>query len=413
MRWLFHQFRTFRWLAGVWRRRFTPEGKALSVALALSAFGLAALDSPIYLFFWALASVLIVVGILHSLYRPRLEFRVQTPELCASGESISATVTVANRAKHAARQVVFQGVSREHLSVTSPPSETTYLAPGEQHRFRIDMLPQRRGVFSPPRIVASTSFPWNLVRSFLKSPPSSPTLVVAPRGRPIELASWNADGGNRAGKLEGAAIAGRGAGEEYSGSREYQPGVAVRRWDHAAWARLGKPIVREYGEQAGAAAAIVIDAPRQIRGRDSGATDWLESQFEAALVLAASIDQEMSRSRRRLTWLAIGDRLHRLQTIAASVRRRYVLRTLAEARMSETSDTQVVDETARQTASAGLWLFDIQLAARGEPRWLPPRANVQRILIASSASPATVQAATGEGVSWLTPDQIARGGLCL
>ena len=54
---------------------------------------------------------------------------------------------------------------------------------------------------------------------------------------------------------------------EYIGSREYQPGMQVRRRDFASLARTGKPTLREFSEGEELKVALISDTFR-LRGED-------------------------------------------------------------------------------------------------------------------------------------------------
>src|SRR6202008_1442681 len=78
---------------------------------------------------------------------------------------------------------------------------------------------------------------------------------------------------------------GLGHSPEYVGNREYTPGEPARRLDFKAWARTGKPVVREYQEEYYSRIALVLDTfvpGRFRRGQE-------HPQFEAAVSLTAAI----------------------------------------------------------------------------------------------------------------------------
>ena len=50
---------------------------------------------------------------------------------------------------------------------------------------------------------------------------------------------------------------------DYTGSREYEYGMPVRRWDFVSWARLGKPIVREYQSPSVQQVYLIVDTSEQ------------------------------------------------------------------------------------------------------------------------------------------------------
>ncbi len=73
---------------------------------------------------------------------------------------------------------------------------------------------------------------------------------------------------------------------DYVGSREYQIGMPVRRWDFASWARLGKPAVREFAGHSDTLLVIVVDTSSPHHRFQ------LDEAYESALSTAAGlIDQ--------------------------------------------------------------------------------------------------------------------------
>src|SRR5690606_31114912 len=66
-----------------------------------------------------------------------------------------------------------------------------------------------------------------------------------------------------------------GESPEYIGNREYVPGEPIRRLDFRAWARTGRPVVREYQEEYYCRVALILDtwiAP----GRKAGPAGFAE-----------------------------------------------------------------------------------------------------------------------------------------
>jgi uncharacterized protein (DUF58 family) len=92
-----------------------------------------------------------------------------------------------------------------------------------------------------------------------------------------------------------------GHGGDYFGSREYLPGMPVRRWDYNSWARLGQPIVREYSHPQQPTVALVIDTclPQSL----SLHSDDEVPEFEAILSLAAAISEALTAQHWRILLL--------------------------------------------------------------------------------------------------------------
>jgi uncharacterized protein (DUF58 family) len=81
----------------------------------------------------------------------------------------------------------------------------------------------------------------------------------------------------------GVAFAGRiGDAEEFMGLRDYRPGDTPRRIHWKAWARTGRPVVKEYQDEFFERQALILDT----HGDANNAND---ACFEAAVSVAASL----------------------------------------------------------------------------------------------------------------------------
>lgn len=78
----------------------------------------------------------------------------------------------------------------------------------------------------------------------------------------------------------------KGAGLEYAGSREYQPGDELRYIDWKATARLGNPIVKEFYMEGGGGVHLVYDA----KAPDPVSLDRLSASFLNATIAVAGSD---------------------------------------------------------------------------------------------------------------------------
>jgi uncharacterized protein (DUF58 family) len=94
---------------------------------------------------------------------------------------------------------------------------------------------------------------------------------------------------------------------EYIGSREYQPGVPVRKWDYASWARLGQPVVREFSEPRHPSVALIVDT--SLTGAQSSETSDLIPELEAVISLAAAVSEAVIAHSNRVELLTICERV--------------------------------------------------------------------------------------------------------
>ncbi|TWU43810.1 hypothetical protein Q31b_13420 [Novipirellula aureliae] len=103
-----------------------------------------------------------------------------------------------------------------------------------------------------------------------------------------------------------------GESPEYIGNREYVAGDSARRIDYRSWARLGRPIVREYQEEYYCRVALVLDTFVDARSkrRFANASRDVDCEFEAAVSLSASIADALSRGEYLLDLFAAGPELY-------------------------------------------------------------------------------------------------------
>lgn len=169
----------------------------------------------------------------------------------------------------------------------------------------MDLRPRRRGVFPLPRLKVTSEFPLNLFRRSWELNIQG-EIIAYPRYAPLASMRSASEAAGYAGeRISDSLLAGQST--DYSGSREYQPGVSVRRWDYASWARVGSPAVREFGDDRQTQFAIVIDPHlRQVEDRVA------LHDFEAAISLSAGIADWLLENDCRIAVLAVGGQTVRL-----------------------------------------------------------------------------------------------------
>ena len=96
---------------------------------------------------------------------------------------------------------------------------------------------------------------------------------------------------------------------EFIGTREYREGDALRKIHWRSWARLGRPIVKEYQEEYFSRIALVLDTFLPGRARPHE-----RQRLEAAISLLASVAGHFSRSEEVVDILAAGPDLYEVST---------------------------------------------------------------------------------------------------
>jgi hypothetical protein len=165
---------------------------------------------------------------------------------------------------------------RHKLGARIESASLADLAPRSTRRLRMRCLPLRRGELRFAAVSVGRDEPLGLMKA-LMTRRLAQTLVVMPRTYPVAPLQI---GGSRRLQPGGVAFAGRiGDAEEFVSLRDYRPGDTPRRIHWKAWARTGRPVVKEYQDEFFVRHAVLLDTFPQ----GDAAT------FEAAVSLAASL----------------------------------------------------------------------------------------------------------------------------
>ncbi|HAY80374.1 MAG TPA: hypothetical protein DCY79_11255 [Planctomycetaceae bacterium] len=290
---------TFRAIYRFARRNMTAGGKACLFGMLCSLIGLVYLETPLLFLFCALFALLIAGAAASILLRPHLQISVIAPPTVLAGDTAELEVYLRNARSRPAYDLTISMVDLpDHCHL---PNRLLPFVP-EVPRKRVTRVglafqPEKRGVFSWPRVRITSAFPFNLFR-FRQSQRIDGELVVLPKHHPLHnfdlsriiraMLGSHAESTHRVG-----------ASDQYFGNREYQPGITVRRWDYCSWARLGLPVIREYHHTQHQAVEIFTDTFPA-----AGADD--ERKFEAVVSLTMSLTHEVLRDNGMISSLSLG-----------------------------------------------------------------------------------------------------------
>ena len=170
-----------------------------------------------------------------------------------------------------------------------PPPLVLSLWPGEEGETRGLVEVRRRGVFAiGPAQVYSTD-PLGL-QTFSQKLPSVSELVVYPALIPIRD-SWLRGAASQGWRGQSSALT-RGAGDDFYGVREYQPGDELRRVHWRTTARTGVLAVTEYAQGVTLEVTVALDL---CRAAYAGTGEGMDSALEAAVSLAATLLDDLLR----------------------------------------------------------------------------------------------------------------------
>ena len=290
MYWLsFRLYRLVSWLRHAIPRRFTPAGLlALSV---LIASGLVGLDMDQTMAFQGFALLLCLVSVAMAasvFYRARFTAERWLPRFGTVGQPLSYVVRVRSQSgsrldhlevleeladprptlpEYAAAQK--EETRRRGFSLkptASPPldfrqaltrpSALPALPARGQAEVRVEVMPLKRGPLRFVGLTVARPDPFGWFRGFVHVPLPQ-TVLILPRRYPLPDIPLP---GARQYQLDGVALASAiGESEEFVSLRDYRPGDPKRRIHWRSWARLGRPIVKEYEDEFLVRHALILD----------------------------------------------------------------------------------------------------------------------------------------------------------
>jgi uncharacterized protein (DUF58 family) len=254
--------------------------------------------------FSACGSLFFVGFAINRMMCPNLRIDFSLPNSSPAGQPFSLVTHVQNRRSVPAMDLEIsfaqsQNIRRENhrLSDTGSgcwsrtvPQSLSLIRPGERRNLNASLVNAARGIHALPDIVVTSMFPFHLFRSSRRFPADA-YIAITPRpitGDEDALSRGMLDtlGGWSHRLLSGDAL-------DYTGSREYEVGMPVRRWDFASWARLGRPIVREFQSPSIQMVTIIVDTSTSDEASTDGSQH--ESPVERVLSLAATAVTDLTR----------------------------------------------------------------------------------------------------------------------
>lgn len=294
---LFRLYRRTERIGSWFRRRFTPSGQLLlALATGAAILGVDTRQNPVHQLF-ALAATCLGAALLATWrLRPELAARRFLPDRATAGIPISWTLEIRNTGRRPLARLWceeelpvswpqaaevegftfrrwFAALERKRLAECGEQPLPS-LAVGETATVELSLLPRRRGWLEWPGLRLGRRDPLNLARAAhrLELPGR---LLVLPKSFPVSVPQ---PGGSRHLKEEEAPrVQSVGNEDEFVGLRDWRPGDPLRHVHWRSFARLGRPVVREYEDEYFVRHALVLDTCGK-----AGET------FEAAVSVAAS-----------------------------------------------------------------------------------------------------------------------------
>jgi len=254
------------------------------------------IDSPVYYLCGACLTMLIFSYIASVILAPRLNCQIMVPQTIEQGVPFETIVEAVNAGHWPALDLDLSFARSKEVEIdTVVTSKIPEIAPGGDVVTRIHAQVANRGVFDCADIAVKSTYPFHL---FHRTEKRSTSSALGPRFVKSE--------------------------NQPAGSREYVPGVDVRRWDYFAWARIGTPHVRLFESESTERSSLLVDS--------RGTT---EATFESMLVLARALIHEMNKGPASLENFVVGQRTMHLQSEGRNDQRSSILHKLAELQPDE------------------------------------------------------------------------------
>lgn len=325
---------TVRYSRYLWKYELTPAGRTLFFSVLVTSVGMATVMVPVYQIFCVLFMAYIVIWLMNLSVRTKLKVIGQLPRRVTAGDQLRTELTITNLSKWRPTYDVM-------LWLLDMPAQWRFesadvaiprLGPGETGSIPVIFRALSRGLYELPELRPHTTFPFNLMRSGSTRHPLG-SVTVVPSFHPIQHLDVPVGTRYQPGGI--ALSSNVGESPEYIGNREYVPGEPIRRLDFRSWARLGKPVVREYQEEYYCRIALVLDTfvpelpqrglkrfkhfqrsrSSKLSSRSTGTTSAPSQEgnplaLEAAVQVAAAVADSLAATEHLIDLFAAGSQLY-------------------------------------------------------------------------------------------------------
>jgi uncharacterized protein (DUF58 family) len=306
---LYRTYRTATWLTFWTKRRFTVAGQAMLGATIVALFAGMDSDNAVgYQAFIPLLGLMLISLCFRFGFRADFLIERRLPRVATAGSPVKYPLAVKNLTtkKQAGLTLMedlvdpranfkqwmefkldedrhvrpFRFKNRSFKSpfktVTAKESEIPDIAPGHEDVATVELVPVRRGVLRFTGVTIARPDPLGLFRA-LRRQDLPQSLLVLPKRYPIPPIALP---GSMKYQQGGVAMASNiGQSEEFVSLREYRRGDPPRHIHWRSWARIGKPIVKEFEDEFFVRHALILDTFTPRPHSDA---------FEEAVSVAAS-----------------------------------------------------------------------------------------------------------------------------
>jgi len=298
--------RILSYLLAYWRYRLTTPARLLLAGVFISGFlGAFSLSVPLYHLFFVLFWVYTIAFLAGVIFKPRIRISGELPPKISTGHTLRADLVLENSSRLSAYDIsVGLFGLPPSLEQVDRDESIAVIGPGGAGSFPLKIRARKRGLYALPKLQSYTTFPFALFRRRGPSAEAG-SLLVLPEFHPLVDISIPVGRRHQPGGI--ALTSNIGESPEYVGNREYRPGDPTKRIDFRSWARLAKPVVREFQEEYYCRLALVLDTyiPRGRRKKPDGFPE-----LEAAISLSAAIADALARGEYIIDIFAAGPELY-------------------------------------------------------------------------------------------------------
>lgn len=338
--------RYIRYLA---KFKLTPYGRITVVLTFVAAVGSITVEIPIYQIFCALFFLAAVVEAVGTFLRPRLNVRCQLPQRATVGVPLRGLVELENVGFFPAFDLMagFFEIDRS-LQHRDADRVVSSVRSGGTAEIPFELVPSKRGVYPIESVLIHSTFPFNLMRFGANRVRLSPITVIPAYE---SLDGFEVPQGHRGRPVHPAPLlASKGESPEYVGNREYVSGEPAVRLDFRAWARLGRPVVREYQDEYSFRSAVILDTwqPSRTWRTKSEVIEDNRNQIDAAVALAAAISESMHAREIVIDLFAAGPEVYLFHSRQTAARFDTILEILASVQETATDPFLVLPTALRE-----------------------------------------------------------------
>ncbi|MEJ0088798.1 MAG: DUF58 domain-containing protein [Limisphaerales bacterium] len=283
---------SYRYASGLWywlRRRFTLAGLCVAGGFVVAGAVGSDIENTVTYQSFSLLFALLLLALVSSLFfRARFSATRSLPRLGTAGQPLRYRVTVKNltakiqdgltlieelpdprpafeewlafQKAEGQRIRPFRVAQRRHRNpfrqANVKAAEVPTLAANGEAESQMEVLPLRRGILNFTGITLARPDPLGIFRSFSKVVAPQSVLIL-PKRYPLPPIALPGALRYQEGGVALAANIGR--SEEFVALREYRHGDPLRHIHWRSWAKVGKPIVKEFEDEFFVRHALVLD----------------------------------------------------------------------------------------------------------------------------------------------------------